>query len=88
MKKKYFGYKIIQTLPIGNITFYIGYKKNDRHPYATYFRRNSSKEFAWVRFFNDLFSAQKDIVDRAYREIPLLEFSIERKEVFANGIKT
>ena len=50
MKKKYFGYKIIQTLPIGNITFYIGYKKNDRQPYATYFRRNSSKEFAWVRF--------------------------------------
>lgn len=30
MKKKYFGYKIIQTLPVGNEVFYIGYKKNDR----------------------------------------------------------
>ncbi len=88
MKKKYFGYKIIQTLPIGNITFYIGYKKNDRHKYATYFRRNGYTDFAWIRFFDDLFSAQKDIIDRAYREIPLLEFSIEHKGEIANVNET
>lgn len=89
MKKKYFGYKIIQTLPVGNEVFYIGYKKNDRLEYATYFKRNGSMNFAWVRFFNDLYSAQKDIVERAHRNIPIIDFSIEKEaENNVNETKT
>lgn len=88
MKKRYFRYKIIQTLPIGNVTFYIGYKKNGRYKYATFFKRDNNTDFAWIRFFNDLYSAQKDIVDRAFREIPNLDFNLEMKEETIYGIKT
>ena len=87
MKKRYFRYKIIQTLPIGDVTFYIGYKKNDRYKYATFFKRDNNTDFAWIRFFNDLYSAQKDIVDRAYREIPNLDFNLEMKEETIYGDK-
>lgn len=82
--KRFFGYKVIQRLRIGNVTFYIGFNRNEKKPYATFFRRDREKNYSWIRFFNDKFSAQKDIIDRAYREIPMLEY-LMKKEEHANG---
>ena len=85
--KRFFGYKVIQKLSIGNVNFFIGYNKYGKSKYATYFRRNGEKNYSWIRFFDDCFSAQKDIVDRAYREIPMLEYLIDKEEK-SNANKT
>lgn len=85
--RRFFGYKVIQKLSIGNVTFFIGYNKYSKSKYATYFRRNGEKNYSWIRFFDDRFSAQKDIVDRAYREIPMLEY-LMNKEDEGNANKT
>ena len=85
--KRFFGYKVIQKLSIGNITFFIGYNKYGKSKYATCFRRNEEKNYSWIRFFDDRFSAQKDIVDRAYREIPMLEYLMNKEEK-SNANKT
>ena len=78
--KRFFGYMVIQKLSIGNITFFIGYNKYGKSKYATYFCRNGEKNYSWIRFFDDRFSAQKDVVDRAYREIPMLEYLMNKED--------
>lgn len=85
--KRFFGYKVIQKLSIGKVNFFIGYNKYGKSKYATYFRRNGEKNYSWIRFFDDCFSAQKDIVDRAYREIPMLEYLMNKEEK-SNANKT
>jgi len=57
--KRFFGYKVIQKLSIGNVTFFIGYNKYGKSKYATFFRRKGEKNYSWIRFFDDRFSAQK-----------------------------
>lgn len=78
--KRFFGYKVIQKLSISNVSFFIGYNKHGKRKYATYFRRNEEKNYSWIRFFDDCFSAQKDIVDRAYREIPMFEYLMNKED--------
>ena len=85
--KRFFGYKVIQKLSIGNVTFFIGYNKYGKSKYATFFRRDGESNYSLIRFFDDRFSAQKDIVDRAYREIPMLEY-LMNKEDKSNANKT
>lgn len=88
MKRKFYGYKIIQQFKIHNITFYIGFSKREKKPYATFFSRDGEKDFMWIRFFNDLYAAQKDIVERSHRELPSIEFDIEMREETIYGDKT
>ena len=75
-------------MPVGNVTFFIGYNRNDLKPYVTFFKRNGDKDYSWLRSFDDLFSAQKDVIDRAYREIPNLDFNLVMKEKTIYGDKT
>lgn len=79
MKKKFFTYKVIRTITIGDVHFHIGISKTDKHRYATFFHRDGDKEYAWIRFFDYLFDAEKDVVDRAYREIGTLELNMQRR---------
>ena len=80
-RRRFFGYKIIQSFKILDFNFYIGYSKHEKKQYATFFKRDDQKDFGWIRFFSILFDAQKDIADRVYRSLDQLE--LRRKEVCA-----
>ena len=73
MMRNIFGYKIIQRLPIRDVTFFIGRNKRAKSPYITFFMREGNENTARLKFHDTLYEAQKEIVINAYCEIPMIE---------------
>ena len=65
MMRNIFGYKIIQRLPIRDVTFFIGRNKRAKSPYITFFMREGNENTARLKFHDTLYEAQKEIVINA-----------------------
>ena len=68
-----FGYRIIQRLPIRDVTFFIGRNKRAKSPYISFFMHEGNDNTARLKFHDTLYEAQKEIVINAYCEIPMIE---------------
>lgn len=80
-----FGYRIIQRLPIRDVTFFIGRNKRAKSPYISFFMREGNDNTARLKFHDTLYEAQKEIVINAYCEIPMIEhYMAKEAERYAN----
>lgn len=74
------GYVITDSVHVGNAEFVIG-KNETRYGtmYVTW-RCANGTDYYWGHYFNDLFSAQKDLVARAQEEVQCLELKQQPSE--------
>ena len=66
------GYIITDSLHVGDREFVLGVHKTARSQFVTW-RCANQTEFYWGHYFDDLFSAQKDLVSRVQAELQCLE---------------
>lgn len=66
------GYIITDSIHIGKAEFVLGVNEKAPSPYVTWECKDGSNYF-WGHYCNTLFGAQKDLCDRATREIHILE---------------
>ena len=73
------GYAITDSFHLGKEEFVLGVHLKAANQYVTWRCRNQT-DYYWGHYFNDLFSAQKDLVARAQEEIQYLELKNEAPE--------
>lgn len=73
MKTTASGYEIIQELAVGKTVYIIGHKEKAVQPYVTWLYDSETESCSWGHCFQDLLSAQKDLIKRAAKEIDRIE---------------
>lgn len=66
------GYKITDTIHVGNAEFVLGVHETDPNRFVTWECKNGNDYF-WGHYFTRRDDAVKDLVDRANREIEFRE---------------
>lgn len=74
------GYVITDSVHIGNAEFVVGKNETQYGTMYVTWRCANGTDYYWGHYFNDLFSAQKDLVARAQEEIQYLELKNEAPE--------
>ena len=66
------GYIITDSCHVGDSVFGLGVHSTVPQPFVTW-KCTDRKDYYWGHYFNNLFSAQKDLLVRAQREVQCLE---------------
>lgn len=67
------GYTIVDSLHIGGAEFVLGESKGTYGTKYVTWQCKDGNNYFWGHYFNDKFSAQKNLVERAQREIDFKE---------------
>ena len=71
------GYRITDTIHVGNAEFVLGVHEKDPNRFVTWECKNRNDYF-WGHYFSDRRSAEKDLVLRAQQELEITEPKPER----------
>ncbi len=66
------GYIITDSIHVRNVEFVLGVNEKAPSPFVTWECKDDNNYF-WGHYYDTLFAAQKDLCDRATREIHILE---------------
>ena len=66
------GYIITDSCHVGDSEFVLGVQLTAPQQFVTW-KCTDQKDYYWGHYFNNLFSAQKDLLVRAQREVQCLE---------------
>lgn len=78
------GYIITDSIHIGEYEFVLGVSQHNANDFATW-RCNGGDYYYWGHYHNDLFSAQKDLVERAADKVRELQEVLDAKKALENG---
>lgn len=78
------GYIITDSIHIGEYEFVLGVSQHIANDFVTW-RCNNGNYYYWGHYHTDLFSAQKDLVERAAEKVRELQEVLDAKKAIDNS---